>query len=260
MALQDIRTAIAPLRHALLNHSVYEALRDPDALRSFMSRHVFAVWDFMSLLKALQQRVCCVAVPWLPPADGEACRLVNEIVLAEESDEDGAGGHAGHFELYRRAMAEFGADAAGIDAFLAALREDRPVRGALRAAGVDAAVRRFVTHTFDEIAAGDPCRIAAAFTFGREDLLPGVFGRIVEETARREGNLSTFNYYLKRHIDLDGDEHGPAAERLVAALCGDDPEKWQAAQQSAVAALQARLDLWDGIDSLLRDAAAPARA
>ena len=71
----------------LISHSLYAELRDEESLRIFMRSHVFCVWDFQSLLKALQRLVTCVEVPWLPTADPEARRLVNEIVLDEESDE-----------------------------------------------------------------------------------------------------------------------------------------------------------------------------
>ena len=57
------------------------------------------------------------------------------------------------------------------------------------------------------IASGDPCQIAAAFTFGREDLLPDVFGQIVEQLdADDYRQLTPFRYYLNRHIELDGDD------------------------------------------------------
>jgi hypothetical protein len=108
--LQRIQERLTPLKAALLTHSIYQEIDRPDSLRLFMEHHVFAVWDFMSLLKALQRRLCCVEVPWLPAADPLGSRLVNEIVLAEESDDDGQGGFASHFELYRRAMKRCGAN------------------------------------------------------------------------------------------------------------------------------------------------------
>jgi hypothetical protein len=90
--LQHIHERLQPLKAALLNHSIYQEIDRSDSLRLFMEHHVFAVWDFMSLLKALQCRLCCVEVPWLPAADSLSSRLVNEIVLAEESDAMGWAG------------------------------------------------------------------------------------------------------------------------------------------------------------------------
>src|SRR2546425_11084063 len=102
----------------LLRMLLEEEIDRLDSLRLFMEHHAFAVWDFMSLLKALQRRLCCVEVPWLPAVDPLGSRLVNEIVLAEESDDDGRGGFASHFDLYHRAMTRCGANSAPIDGFL----------------------------------------------------------------------------------------------------------------------------------------------
>src|SRR5216684_3391058 len=173
--LRHIQARLTPLKAALLNHPVYQEIDRLESLRLFMAHHVFAVWDFMSLLKALQRRLCCVEVPWLPAADPIASRLVNEIVLAEESDEDGRGGFASHFELYHRAMTRCGANTAAIDGFLGELRQGKPVSAALDSPGVPECARRFVQQTFGFIERGNLCAIASAFTFGREELLPAVF-------------------------------------------------------------------------------------
>jgi hypothetical protein len=244
----EIQAAIAPLRQALLHHPLYREINRPAALRIFMEHHIFAVWDFMSLLKTLQQRLSCVATPWLPPANPMAARLVNEIVLGEESDADGQGGYGSHFELYHRAMTRFGASATQIDRLLDLIRQGLSAPEALAALDVGRPVRQFVGHTFEVIATRDLCRIAAAFTFGREDLLPDVFQKIVEQLDQETGGtLAEFKYYLRRHIELDGGEHGPLATRLISDLCGDDPAKWNAAREAAVASLRARIAFWDGI-------------
>ncbi len=246
--IDRIRRRIARPRQGLLSHPVYSRIDGIDALRLFMEHHVFAVWDFMSLLKALQRRLCCVDVPWVPPTNPAACRLINEIVLAEESDEDGRGGYAGHFDLYLRAMRRFGARTDRIDRFIAEIRQGQEVIRALEFAGVPDSVRRFVGQTFETIERNDACAIASAFAFGREDLLPDLFRRLVEELDEVVGGgLEDFRYYLDRHIALDGGEHGPMAERLVADLCGDDPARWQSAEDAAVRSLEARKLLWDGI-------------
>lgn len=252
--IRRLRDRIAPLRAALLNHPVYESLQDLDGLKTFMKNHVFAVWDFMSILKALQRRVCCVDVPWTPPADPAACRLVNQIVLGEESDNDQMGVPASHFELYLRAMRECGADTSTITWLVEEVRGGTAVRSAVEDARIPGPVRLFLGGTFDLIDSGDVITIASAFTFGREDLLPDVFGQIVSRLARVPGSgLGGFRYYLDRHIELDGDDHGPKAERLVENLCGDDPTRWDSAEAAAVSSLEARLALWDGIGESLRN-------
>ena len=243
-----IEEQLNPLREVLLNHRIYGEMDHLDVLRLFMEHHVFAVWDFMSLLKVLQQRLCCVSVPWVVPADPQACRFINEIVLAEESDDDGRGGIASHFELYHRSMKQCGADTAGIDGFLSDLRRGVPVLTALESPAVPEACRRFVEKTFEIIETGNLCAVASAFTFGREDLLPDVFQRIVEKlNTQAGGQLDCFKYYLERHIGLDGDEHGPMATRLVQSLCGSDESLWKVAEETAASCLVARQKLWDGI-------------
>ena len=254
--IERLRARLAPLRAALACHPVYGRIDGPAALRLFMEHHVFAVWDFMSLLKALQRRLCCNDVPWLPPADHASARLVNEIVLAEESDEDGRGGFLSHFSLYVRAMTGCGADTSSVNRFLAELRRGSLVPAALDTARVPGCAKEFVRRTFAVIEGGDLCALAATFTFGREDLLPDLFLRIVDALHDQAGGgLDDFRYYLRRHIGLDGDEHGPLASRLVQSLCGGDDEgRWEVASRAAVASLEARRDLWDGVCASLKAA------
>jgi len=251
--VERLRRRLTHLKDALLGHPVYREINSLGALRRFMEHHVFAVWDFMSLLKALQRSLCCVEVPWVPTPDPRATRFVNEIVLAEESDEDGQGGFLSHFGLYLRSMARCGADTTAIDGLLEELRKGSPVPTALAAVGVPACVGRFVRQTFDLIEGGRLWSLASAFTFGREDLLPALFQRIVDELdVEAGGGLEDFRYYLRRHIGLDGGEHGPMAVRLVASVCGTDEARWQAAEEAAVTALQARRDLWDAVHATMR--------
>jgi len=247
--------AISETRQALLGHRLYDRLRTVEDLTRFMEHHVFAVWDFMSLLKALQARLTCLGVPWRPVGDGEVRRLVNEIVLGEESDRLPGGGVASHFELYLRAMTEAGADTGRIERFIGLLAEGRSVEAALDQADAPMAVRGFVGHTFGVIGGGTH-EIAAAFTYGREDLIPQMFTRLVHGLERQfPQRVATLRYYLDRHIELDGDQHGAMGLRMVQSLCGESPERQQEAIRAAVAALQARLKLWDAIADSLGNAA-----
>ena len=251
--IERIRERLRPLREALLAHPVYLEINSLDALRTLLEHHVYAVWDFMSLLKELQRRLCCVEVPWRPAVNAANCRLINEIVLAEESDEDSRGGFVSHFEMYRNAMIGCLADTTRIDSLLKFLKGGQSLSEAMLACGAPESACRFVLHTFRIIDSGSVCAIASAFTFGREDLLPDVFQRIVDElNLEAHGGLEDFKYYLARHIGLDGDEHGPMAARLLQSLCGDDDGKWDLAEQAAVGSLEARKMLWDGILEAIR--------
>jgi hypothetical protein len=243
-----VAAAIAGERQALLEHRLYRDLRTLEDLAIFMEHHVYAVWDFMSLLKALQLSLTCVRVPWLPHGHAAVRRLVNEIVLGEESDALPSGEATSHFELYLQAMREAGADTARADHFIRQLESGQLVTEALRLAGAPGPVDAFVRHTFDVIERGRPHEIAAAFTYGREDLIPEMFTQLVHGLDRRfPGKLSTLRYYLDRHIELDGDEHGEMGLQMVDFLCEGDQSREKEAEDAAVAALRARLVLWDGI-------------
>lgn len=244
----QIEAALAEHREVLLRHPVYDRIGDPHDMRRFMEHHVFAVWDFMSLLKALQRSLTCVDVPWVPNDNPLGRRLINEIVLAEESDEDGRGGYLSHFELYLEAMRHMGASGVYIERFLTQIRQGQDVTTALHAVDLPRSITRFVQNTFDLIATGNLAAIASGFTFGREDLLPAVFQKLVDGINQQtNGAASTFVYYLERHIELDGDSHGPMAHRLLSHLCGEDLAEWEAAQQAAIRSLEARRLLWDGM-------------
>ncbi len=244
----QINASLQPQRDALLNHPVYHSLGDIEELRVFMSHHVFAVWDFMCLLKSLQNKLTCTDRLWRPVVNREACRFINEIVLCEESDQDRHGNYASHFELYRNAMHAAGADTKKVDRFLALLAEGHEPSSALGQIGNPESVDRFVLDTLEVVEHGELCEIAACFAFGREDLLPDLFEKIVQEVNEgSDGALDDFQYYLTRHIELDGDEHGPMSKRMVESVCGDDPLLWSRAEEAAKRALGARLILWDGM-------------
>lgn len=252
-SLADLKERIEPKRQALLEHQLYQSIETLDDLKGFMQGHIFAVWDFMSLLKALQQEFCPARVPWTPPSDPLAARLVNEIVLGEETDDTAAGGSASHFQLYRQAMSEAGADLKEIDSFVSCVQQGQSVESSLAQAQVTTYAADFVRQTFSVIQQGDRCGLAAAFTFGREDLLPDVFQRIVDQLNRRsDGQLESFRYYLDRHIELDGDQHGPMAEQLITNLCGTSTENWNRATVAAESALQSRIQLWDAMQAQIQ--------
>ncbi len=219
-----------------------------EQVRIFMENHVFAVWDFMSLVKSLQTCLTSVSVPWLPGGDPLSRRLINEIVLDEESDEDGQGGYLSHFELYLQAMAQCGADTSRITAFVEMLDQGETVLKALGRARAPEAAQAFVETTWTIVESKSPHRIAAAFTLGREEIVPDMFQTVIENIQRRfPERMSRFSYYLERHINIDKDRHAPMAARMLERLCGSDPVKWREATESAQTALRARIKLWDDV-------------
>jgi Protein of unknown function (DUF3050) len=246
--IKELLTATEATRRKLIEHPLYHSLDRLVHLHAFMETHCFAVWDFMSLLKALQQKLTCTTLPWLPTGNAATRYLINEIVTGEESDLDESGNRASHFELYLRAMRQAGAHVKIIDRFIALLQNGKTVEEALDQANVPGAAKSFVKHTFGVIATGQPHTIAAVFTFGREDLIPSIFIEMVGKIAGQfPGKVDILRYYLERHIEVDGGHHSQLAFQMTSELCEGDDKKWKEATDAANAALNARLALWDGI-------------
>ncbi len=253
--LPAIRKRLAPVARSVLEHDVYTKLTSLRALRVFVEHHCFAVWDFMSLLKTLQRRLTCVEVPWMPPANREGARLVNEIVVAEESDCLASGdAHASHFELYLDAMREVRADTSTVEAFLDALATGATWQLALAGTPVHASVRQFVARTLALCDRGEIWEVAADFVLGRENLIPDMFREVSAALAAGEGlPTESLTYYLDRHVELDEQEHGPAGAKLLFSLCGEAAERWAAVERGARQALLARAALWDGVVVCIED-------
>src|SRR6201986_4511048 len=146
MPKQD-RYCLDTLRAQLLDHPVYAEVDSIEDLRRFMEDHVFAVWDFMSLLKRLQQDLTCTKVPWFPADNARAARLINDIVIGEETDVDPDGSYVSHLDLYLRAMTDVGASTRQFETFRSLAPFGTSVEGGLTRTGVPAHVRAFVAHT-----------------------------------------------------------------------------------------------------------------
>ncbi|MFC0190281.1 DUF3050 domain-containing protein [Fictibacillus aquaticus] len=235
------------VRDRLLGHPLYKQMTNAERIKVLMKHHVFAVWDFMSLLKKLQQELTSVSVPWMPQPHPEYARFINEIVLGEETDEDGEGGYISHFELYYRAMEEVGADYSAMEEYLNSLKSGADPIEALGQSSIPGTAGDFVKHSLSLAMNGKPHEVAAAFFYGREDLIPDMFQTLVDEVEANGVDAHWLKYYLHRHIELDGDEHGPLAERLLLSLCGGDAVKLQEAERTAKEALEYRIKLWDGV-------------
>ena len=113
-------------------------------------------------------------------------------------------------------------------------------------ASVPAPAAEFLRLTWELIDTAPVHAQAAAFAFGREDLIPDMFQQVVGVNERL-GSLDTFVDYLARHIEVDGEEHTPMAMQMLADLCGDDEKKWRQCEDTVNTALAARSRLWDGI-------------
>lgn len=243
--MNSIEQLLHEKKTELTNHPIFAEIDSLPVLRRFMETHVYAVWDFMSLTKRLQQELTCIQLPWLPPRDAKAARLINEIVLGEESDDRLDQGHYSHFELYLDAMREVGASTAGIERFVALQRSGVHHLTALHNAGASEAARHFVEQTLDTALNAPAHAVAAAFLHGRESVIPHMFQRLLDDWSITGDQAPTFRYYLQRHIDVDAEEHGPAAGQLLARLVNDDPRREREMYEAAITAVEGRLAFWD---------------
>lgn len=240
----------------LKRHPLPQAITSIADLRLFMEHHVFAVWDFMLLLKTLQQLLAPSGVPWVPPTHPEIAGLVNSLVAEEECDllPENLGGplHLSHFAIYRRAMLEIEANTSVIDAVLQQA-SCGDLAGALCHRDIPPPSARFLRTTQALIVSGEVHALAAAFAYGRELLVPDLFRGLLDRLTVLELPCPTLRWYLERHIALDGDSHGPLAEKMVLTLAGSDSAAHQTVQALRRQVCSDRAAFWDAIENQLQE-------
>jgi hypothetical protein len=259
--IEKIRKKIEPLRQEIIHHRVYSTIKDLEDLKIFMEYHVYAVWDFMSLLKALQNRLTCTSVPWFPKGSADTRYLINEIVGGEESDIDEDGNRKSHFELYLDAMNQCGANTTKIEMFISELKNTGDFNSAFAVSETPKEAQDFVNFTFKIIDSDKDYVQSSIFTFGREDLIPGMFISLVNDIHQKfPDSISVFKYYLERHIEVDGDHHSLLALQMTSHLCGTNDQYWKEVEHATIESLNRRLDLWNGAYNEIINRKVPADA
>ena len=253
MNIEYIEGKIKSLRDKLLNHRLYSNIERIEDLQIFTENHIYAVWDFMSLLKALQIKLTCTKTPWVPNNNSQTAYLINEIVLAEETDVNQLGERKSHYELYIEAMIDIGAKIEFPTKNINEIASSKNVFASIDNLELHKNIKEFLRFTFSVIEEGKPHKIAAIFTFGRENLIPNMFNEILREFEKniKDKDISKLIYYFERHIELDEDEHGPMALEMVSMLAENDQKKWDEIEKISIEALEKRILLWDAINDQL---------
>ena len=247
--IANIQQKLTPLIKKLEVHPIYKQIISVDDVITFMSTHIYCVWDFMNLLTTLQQKLSCVTVPWQPVSSVQTARFIHELVLEEASDEIN-GEVTSHFAFYVKALNVLCPTGHPSDLFLKNLAENQPYQSLIQAAYLPPGVSAFLTFTRQCIE-NSILDVAAAFTFGREVVIPSLFTPLVSQLApEQKGELQFFMTYLERHIELDGGHHRHLATQMVSQLCHSDDD-WQRVENVALAALEARLALWNTLSEQL---------
>lgn len=246
--LTQLKKAITPLQQTIIQHPLYKKITTIQDVQKFMELHLYAVWDFMSLLKSLQQQLTCTTIPWIPKGNPNSRYLINEIVIGEECDVDEKGNRMSHFELYINAMQQCGANPSTIQNFITQLTRGENINHVIQQSSIPDAAKQFMLFTFDVIKNEHPGVQAAVFTFGREDLIPDMFLSIVGDLAQNfPDKLAGLKYYLERHIEVDGGHHSNLAFEMTTELCGTNKALWERATIVSKQCLHHRIQLWDAV-------------
>jgi len=235
----------------VIEHPVYRLLTTVPSVVRFMELQVWCVWDFMFLAKAVQRAVGCYEVPWVPPRDCSLVATINAIVGSEEADMGPDGTYQSHFEIYVAAMRQAGADTGPVGRAVELVREGVSTDEALRRAGAPDASRAFVGETLELCVAAAHVRVAA-LCIGREELVPQMFTAMLSSGVSEDPRLGAFLWYVRRHVNLDSESHGPLSAKLFRRVVGLGRGQLQEAVEGGLRAVRARRRYLDAIHDVIQ--------
>lgn len=252
---------LAKVQKALFNHPIYSSIKTRDQMSLFMSRHVFAVWDFMTLLKSLQHHVSCDSIIWSPPKNSFATNFIQGIVIGEECDKIDETLCLSHFELYLKAMKEMNSDTTQITKFVDSAKviagsgksnyeKYHMLMKSFECVKVPQYVNVFVGQTLQRsllMSSNDVHKIAAYFYYGREDPIPKMFQNFLNNMDKDESCYQYMRFYLQRHVDVDGSDHGPSSLKLLDQLSDGSKRKHKEIVREGIMAVKMRHRFWNGI-------------
>ncbi len=246
------KSKIVELTSVLSEHPLYQNLESLADLQFFMENHVYAVFDFMSLTKGIQNHFAPINTIWTPPKKPELARFINEVILGEESDQLPDGRFMSHFEMYLLAMEEVGANTTPVRKFVEYISHGEIAKAFEEACPFPAA-KRFTKSTLGKIGDWEIHQLVASFCYGREKVIPKMFQSLADKCGLTEENCPLFFFYLNRHIELDGDEHGPLADKMLEAVTLSDKNLEDQAIEAAIWSLERRIEFWNELNTSLTD-------
>ena len=250
-SLDNQKKIIIELKELLVSHQLFANKLSIEQVRVFMESHIFSVWGFMSLVKSLQIRITSNHIPWLPNKNTKngLTNFINEIILCEESDYIDGIGYTSHFEIYLLAMENIKANSEVIRKLIDKLKKEKYNKEFIDKLSIHNEVKDFIKFDLEISQSMNLPKIVGSFTLGREKVIPNMFSYIVP-CIKEDASTRHLLTYLKRHICVDGDRHGPLSLKLLDVICEDEKDYFFA-YSSGIKSLELRLKVWDKIASEL---------
>ena len=250
--LNTHKKELSQLKKSIRGHTLFSNKLSNRQIAIFMESHIYSVWGFMSLLKSLQYALSSNNLPWIPTSNttNGLVNFINEIVLSEESEHIKGIGFISHFEIYLLAMEEIGAKVNNIKKLIKNIENNKKYKNAILDIKIHKEVRDFLDFDIKTSQSNSLPKIIGGFTLAREQVIPNMFEYIIPAIKDKK-SAKHFITYLRRHISIDGDRHGPLASKLLETICSSNKDMCTA-YQSGIKSLKLRLKVWDKVASELK--------